>query len=58
MRVGGPELQAGRWHIADHITIGEARAVTKCFEVVCQDPDAHNHVFLWLCKTTTLVQAR
>ena len=42
------ELQAGRWRIADHITIGEARAVTKCFEIVCQDPDAHNHVFFAL----------
>ncbi|CAE7309115.1 unnamed protein product [Symbiodinium sp. CCMP2592] len=27
------ELQAGRWRSADHITIGEARAVTKCLEL-------------------------
>ena len=39
------ELQAGRWQAADHITIGEARAVTKCFELACQTPAAHNHVF-------------
>ena len=39
------ELQAGRWQAADHITIGEARAVTKCFELACQNPAAHNHVF-------------
>ena len=42
------ELQSGRWQLADHITIGEARAVTKCLELVCQWPSAHDHVFFAL----------
>ncbi|CAE7504813.1 unnamed protein product [Symbiodinium sp. CCMP2592] len=42
------ELQAGRWRSADHITIGEARAVTKCLELVCQRPSAHDQVYFAL----------
>ena len=42
------EIQAGRWSAADHITIGEARAVTKCLEWMCLNEAAHDHVFFAL----------
>ena len=42
------EIQAGRWSAADHITIGEARAVTKCLEWMCLNEAGHDHVFFAL----------
>ena len=34
----------GRWRFADHIVLGEGRAVIKTLSSIIQDPDQHNHL--------------
>ena len=51
------ELQAGRWQAADHITIGEARAVTKVLSWLAKI-QLRTIMFSTLCKTTVPVQVR
>ncbi len=41
-------LLAGRWEWAEHITLGEGRAVIKLLSMLAQDPRAHRHRVLSL----------
>ena len=41
-------LDWGRWSQADHITLGEARAVVRMMEIACRDPRSHRHRVLSL----------
>ena len=46
--VAWTSLTKGRWGFTDHITLGEARAVTKAIQILAAFPSSRNHIILSL----------